>query len=39
MICQNHKILTETIIVNDNMKTTIIVFSNGSNVIHSEKIN
>ncbi|AQN68700.1 hypothetical protein [Saudi moumouvirus] len=39
MICQNHKILTETITINDNMKTTIIVFSNGSNVIYSEKIN
>ncbi|AGC02348.1 hypothetical protein H012_gp101 [Acanthamoeba polyphaga moumouvirus] len=39
IMSQNHKILSETITINDNIKTIVIVFSNGSNVIYSEKIN
>ncbi|QGR54317.1 hypothetical protein [Moumouvirus maliensis] len=38
LISQGHRMLSETISIHDGMKTTIIVFSNGSNVIYSEKI-
>ncbi|AVL95193.1 hypothetical protein ma806 [Moumouvirus australiensis] len=38
LVSQGHKILSETISIHDGMKNTIIVFSNGSNVIYSEKI-
>ncbi|AGF84900.1 hypothetical protein QJ854_gp882 [Moumouvirus goulette] len=38
LISQGHRMLSETITIHDSTKTTIIVFSNGSNVIYSEKI-
>ncbi|AZL89698.1 hypothetical protein QKC54_gp1042 [Megavirus baoshan] len=39
LLSQNHKIISETMRINEDVKTIIIVFSNGSNVIYSEKIN
>uniref|UniRef100_A0A6G6ACF4 Uncharacterized protein n=1 Tax=Borely moumouvirus TaxID=2712067 RepID=A0A6G6ACF4_9VIRU len=38
LISQGHRLISETITTHERTKTTIIVFSNGSNVIYSEKI-